>query len=692
MIFQKLIIKNFRQFYGKQTINFATDKHKNITVIHGFNGAGKTTLLNVFTWLLYGEFSPDFENPEYLETEAAFARVEPGGELETYAQLTFQDKGREYKAERKIIVKKNNNKQRIIEQSSQLKLMYIDEAGEIRESSNPQDSIEQLLPQCLSHFFFFNGERIEKLANLDAYEQIESGVKVLLDIEVFDRAINHLDRNSTIARELREEIAKNSGDKGEKARQELEQIQAKKTKATEKLTQSQKNIKALQEEKERIDSKLSEMPELAKWQAEREAKEKELKDNRDKLKDSYNDSAKKISKNGYLVLAPNVLTEAKKILEQAHKKGELPIPIKRQFVSELLEKGKCICDRNLIEGELPYDCVKQWRDSVGSDLLEGAVSVTKAKLESLFERRETVLKDIAIIQEKRENIHGEIRRLQEELSELSSKIGNREHGENHSRLEARRNDIESEVVNLSLEIEKYKNEISGLEQQVRDKDREIKQLDKVNERGKIAQNRLNAINNVKLAIEKIRKLRHQQLSRDLSQRLSEVWSRIAIKDYQAKLDDSYHLHLTKNIAGIETPVRGASTGEKQVLSLAFIGSLVDKARATYDESGDRNKKILFKGGLYPLVIDSAFGQLEPDYKRDVAKWIPTLAPQVIVLVSESQWKQEVEQELQARIGTQWILELSNTKDRSKNITLRGREYPYVVESRDRFERTTIKEV
>lgn len=148
--------------------------------------------------------------------------------------------------------------------------------------------------------------------------------------------------------------------------------------------------------------------------------------------------------------------------------------------------------------------------------------------------------------------------------------------------------------------------------------------------------------------------------------------------------------MTKHIGGVEEPVRGASTGEKQVLSLAFIGSLVDKARSTYDEQAD--KKILFKGGLYPLVIDSAFGQLEPEYKRDVARWIPTLAPQVIVLVSESQWHKEVEEELQARIGYAWVLQCSTPKKRTKNITLRGRQYRYVQESVDEFEKTTIVEV
>lgn len=690
MIFHELIVKNFRQFYGEQRIKFAPDKNRNVTVIHGFNGSGKTTLLNVFTWLFYGEFSPDFENPEYLETEAAFAQVEPGNNLVTSVKLIFDDKSRKYTAERRIVIGKDPNGKRWIQEREKLTLKYIDETGEVREPGNPQDSLEQLLPKSLYPFFFFNGERIEKLANPEAYQQIESGVKVLLDIEVFDRAITHLE--GKITKDLWDEISKHSGEEGKRSREERDRIEEQKQDIEEKLDQLRRNLNALQDEKEKIDAKLSEMPELAQWQTERKAKEKELESNKQQLKENRNQLAKQLSGHGYLVLVSDVLTKAKQILEAAHQKGELPIPMKQQFVSELLEQGKCICGRELVLGEHSYNCVREWRDRVGSEELEGAVSVTKATLESLFTRRHNVLEEITAIQTKRSKIYQEIRLLEEEISELSSKIGNREYSEDHSKLEARRREIDTEVIKLSVDINNSEKESKELEAKLREKDQEIKKLDKVDEQGKLAQRRLEAVQNVKLTIENIRQLRHQQLSKDLSQRLGEVWSRIAIKDYQAKLDDRYHLCLTKNVGGVEEPVRGASTGEKQVLSLAFIGSLVDKARSTYDEKAPPNKKILFKGGLYPLVIDSAFGQLEPEYKRDVAQWVPTLAPQVIVLVSESQWKKEVEEELQAKIGSQWILQCSTTKKRAKKISLRGREYPYVVESCNEFERTEIVEV
>jgi recombinational DNA repair ATPase RecF len=72
MIFEELTLTDFRQFAGTQTIKFATDPQKNVTVVHGFNGSGKTTLLNAFNWLLYGECSPDFEGADRLESESSF--------------------------------------------------------------------------------------------------------------------------------------------------------------------------------------------------------------------------------------------------------------------------------------------------------------------------------------------------------------------------------------------------------------------------------------------------------------------------------------------------------------------------------------------------------------------------------------------------------------------------------------------
>ncbi len=627
MIFKQLTIQNFRQFSRIQKIKFSTNKERPVTVIHGFNGAGKTTLLNAFIWLFYGEFSPDFENSDYLENEAEFNQLKINQELLVSVQLIFEDSNRNYTAERSRIIGKNSAGKKIILQENKVSLNYIGKDGEVRTLKNPQDSLEQLLPKSLYPFFFFNGERIEKLASNQATKQTESGIKVLLDIEVFDRSIAHL--NGDVAKRFRDDITKCAGEEGEKTRKERENLEKNKNNYEEEIKQLASNLKAFKNEKDKIDLKLSSMPELAKWQAEREAKEKELENSQDKLKKIRNNIAKELSKHSYLILAPDVLSKARELLDAAHQKGELPVPMKRQFVSELIEKGKCICGQKLIIGTNYHNEVTQWRDKLPLDGLEGAASITKASLEFLMQRGKTVVVEINNLQIERETIYREIRSLQEELSELSTKIGKREYVENHINLESRRKEIETEIIDLNIKISQKQQNIQSLEEQLQEKDIQIKKLNKVDEKGKLAQRRLDAITNVKSTLEQIRKLRYEQLSIDLSNRLSEIWNKIAIKDYTAKIDNNYHLQLTKKVNGIEEPVRGTSTGEKQVLSLAFIGSLVEKARAIYNNQN--SNKHLFKGGLYPLVIDSAFGQLELSYKRDVAKWMPTLAPQVGVV-------------------------------------------------------------
>ena len=55
MIINKLELYNFRQYIGKQTIEFSTDPEKNVTVLIGINTSGKTTLVRPFEWCLYGK-------------------------------------------------------------------------------------------------------------------------------------------------------------------------------------------------------------------------------------------------------------------------------------------------------------------------------------------------------------------------------------------------------------------------------------------------------------------------------------------------------------------------------------------------------------------------------------------------------------------------------------------------------------
>ena len=55
MKISKIILNNFRQYYGDVSVDLETDNEKNIVIIGGKNGYGKTNFLLSIVWCLYGE-------------------------------------------------------------------------------------------------------------------------------------------------------------------------------------------------------------------------------------------------------------------------------------------------------------------------------------------------------------------------------------------------------------------------------------------------------------------------------------------------------------------------------------------------------------------------------------------------------------------------------------------------------------
>ncbi len=72
MQIRRVKLKNFRQFYGTQELEFPTTGKKNVTLIHAENGFGKTNILNAVLWSLFKQVTPKFEKPdEIVNFEAA---------------------------------------------------------------------------------------------------------------------------------------------------------------------------------------------------------------------------------------------------------------------------------------------------------------------------------------------------------------------------------------------------------------------------------------------------------------------------------------------------------------------------------------------------------------------------------------------------------------------------------------------
>jgi len=127
------------------------------------------------------------------------------------------------------------------------------------------------------------------------------------------------------------------------------------------------------------------------------------------------------------------------------------------------------------------------------------------------------------------------------------------------------------------------------------------------------------------------------------------------------------------------------------LSLSFIGAIIDRVRDWSRK--DRQSQWLMPpdGGNYPMVMDSPFGSLDETYRRQVARSRPTLANQLVVLVSKTQWRGEVAEEMADYIGRQYVLVYNSPKPdvEAEAISLGGEPYPLLRSSPNEFEYTEI---
>ncbi|MDG7001117.1 MAG: hypothetical protein JRN15_18640, partial [Nitrososphaerota archaeon] len=146
----------------------------------------------------------------------------------------------------------------------------------------------------------------------------------------------------------------------------------------------------------------------------------------------------------------------------------------------------------------------------------------------------------------------------------------------------------------------------------------------------------------------------------------------ARRNYRFEFGTGFSFDLTYSSNGKTVP---RSSGENQLLSLAFIAALIKFCRS---RSNGKEDPLLIPGVVAPLVLDSPFGQLDSTYRVDTSRFIATMAEQVALFVSSSQGSQDVLDSLESRIGKEYVLISENRGPRNgkhtEQLHLKGHTY------------------
>ncbi|MFE5753802.1 AAA family ATPase [Streptomyces massasporeus] len=683
MKLHRLTLSNFRAFYGEQALDLTTQDDKPAVLIFGNNGAGKTTLLNAFAWALYGTFSKDVEEQHRVIHDKAWADAEVGNPVSAWVKLEFEHEDTHFTVIRDITVTKKTDEQTAEE--PRLRVLETGTDGETRPVINGQDRIEKILPEGLRRFFFFNGERMEKMFTGDENnDEVKRAIKTLLNLESIERAIHiHLPKAS---KQLAREIDKKSDSRLGELADTIERLEQRKAAVDADAMKLSRDASSYQQEVDEAERALRTHDQAAPLQNQRTRLTRQIKAEQDKLAELKARKRERLSKSGFIAFTTGTDEAVMKLADGMRQRRELPAGIQRSFIDTLLDDGICMCGRPLEPATPPYAELERRRYDAGLADVEARWVYVDGQMRNLRDDRSALLDDLKQNAQDILTVNEAINHLNAERSDIDRQLEGVD-VQDVQRLELRRKEYAEKKTRALVEHQQRKEEFADIEKQIGVTKRQFKDAQGADEKSRRVQRQVSLVEEVTAAFEEVLALKTEEVREQLDRKIKEVFSRIFIKSYTPEIDDSFQLHL-KSPAGVAI----RSTGENQILSLSFVGAVSEVAKNLRDLRTGSDDTFVGGGSIYPVIMDAPFGSLDLTYQEEISRALPELTSQIVTLLSQSQARGKVMENLQRSATSMYVLRsiTPNKGAQEETIEINNRAVPYV--SHGDFEHTVLEKV
>jgi len=350
MRIEKIILKNYRQF-RQAKISFLRRNDSDLHYVIGTNGTGKTNILNAINWCLYNDephLSKDSQRLPVVNLQT-IDKIGIGKDIEVAVEVwaeTDDDAKVTFKRQAKFI--KSDDGQ-IIHQGTKFELMTDDERGNTKIITGEEADgwVERFVPKSIREFFFFDGEQLDNYFKEATGQNIQHAVFQVSQIDLLE---NRVERK---LQEILDDYTKDAGKMNPKieiARAKLEQAQSQLNEVQKRIEECKKQIEISRIKIVEFADKLKGVPDIEALDQEKQLLLENFKNTKDLLK------AKKIEKEGLLIECGSILMlwpaieMATKVIEEKKTKRELPPPVDKGFLEDILRNESCsVCGRSLDE-------------------------------------------------------------------------------------------------------------------------------------------------------------------------------------------------------------------------------------------------------------------------------------------------------------------------------------------------------
>lgn len=646
MLLKSLKLQDFRQFKGTQIVHFSTDKNKNVTIMMGDNGSGKTSFAQAFRWCLYGD--TDFKDTKLLSKKVAIDML-PGDEKPVEVAIELIHENVEYTITRRLLYKKNTSGDIVAAPASKFVIQFKDATGNIQyvRDLETEAKMNEILPADLSRYFFFDGERIEKMGDdikRGKSKEFSEAVRSLLGLNSYVQALKHLKENpNNVIRAYRNSYLGGADGKMEKLKNDINTYEARLKDIDTELEKVKSSIAIDSDNVVNLKLEISKnntSTELMKQREECVRKIKNLENDKNIKTKMFLGYFNDDQVNNYFTM--KMMYESLSELKGAEKLDKGIPHIHAETIDYLIKNGKCICGTKLEIGSEHYNALNELRNyippkSIGNLIGDFTTACElRAKGAASFKNEmEDKYRSISQFTYDKSALEEEKNRITEKLSNLK------------------------DVSKLSQELSIKENNLARLNEKLESliQDKGVAE----NEKGK-AETELNNLSLTSVKNQEIGKYmayaeyvydvlkadytkKEDETREKLADTVNTIFKKIYDGGFSLSLDKQYNIELTASAGGYTVkPGDNLDTSTAQSISIifAFIAGVIEMNKNNQSASSE----------AYPLVMDAPLSAFDTTRIATVCDVLPKVAEQVIIFIKDTDGDL-AEKNMAQKIGTRY---------------------------------------
>ena len=672
MIFHQFTLKNFGLFCGKQTFLLTPRvryrKRRPIILIGGKNGAGKTTILEAVRLCLYGARSlgnrvSRSAYHEYLASMIHRSQTTLPQPKEASVALEFEHvhSGEKdyYRVERQWKIRQSTR-----EPVKELLIIHKNnEPLSDFEAENWQDFLNELIPIGLSQLFFFDGEKIQGLAEDTSSDiLLADSIKSLLGVDLVERL--HSDLKIYLNRSKKDMDPDQLSQALNLTEKKLQEFETKLDCAVEKKT-------ALDVQIDKVETQIAHQEEqIAKEGGNYAQRREELKVQQGVLKGKIaileNQMREECSGLLPFALIPSL---CKQLYDRLIKESEIEKWISAQNVLQPLledmEDDEQLSSevRNSIIERIAHLLSEQLQPSETLKDFRRVHHLSTFESQQLLDWIDSCLSDIP---EKFHELNEQFDESNRQLQRVETALGRAPSDEVLKPLMQKLSNLNRQLGGLQNQVQDEEAKIQLLTYRREEVKRQLRQLSATEQDGQADLQRARLVANVQSVLEAYSdQLTHAKVE-SLQEAVVNCFNQLCRKQDLVKrieIDPRNFAVTLYDRQDRSIPKTKLSAGEKQIYAISMLWGLAKTS-----------------GRPLPMIIDTPLGRLDSDHRRHLIEgYFPHASHQVVVLSTDTELDQQNFKMLSPHVSHAYHLDY----DQNRGSTNAEKRYFWRIKSSDK---------